>query len=32
MRNFNEVKDRLMGTLKEDGGPAAAAPATATIQ
>jgi len=32
MRNFNEVKDRLIGTLKEDGGPAAAAPATATIQ
>jgi hypothetical protein len=32
MRNFNEVKDRLIGTLKEDAVPATAAPATATIQ
>lgn len=35
MRNFNEVKDRLAGTLKEDVAPAAAiapAPATETVQ
>lgn len=32
MRNFNEVKDRLIGTLKEDAAPAATAPATETVQ
>lgn len=31
MRNFNEVKDRLVGTLKEEL-PAAAAPAPETVQ
>ena len=32
MRNFNEVKDRLIGTLKEDAAPIATAPATETVQ
>jgi hypothetical protein len=32
MRNFNEVKDRLIGTLKEDALPAAAAAGPATVQ
>jgi len=32
MRNFNEVKDRLIGTLKEDVAPVATAPATETVQ
>lgn len=32
MRNFNDVKDRLVGTLKEDALPAASAPAGETVQ
>jgi hypothetical protein len=32
MRNFNDVKDRLIGTLKEEVAPATVAPATATMQ
>lgn len=34
MRNFNDVKDRLIGTLKEEdaGKPAMTAPATDTVQ
>jgi len=32
MRNFNEVKDRLIGALKEDVTPLATAPATETVQ
>ena len=32
MLNFNEVKDRLVGTLKQAGLPVASAPATETVQ
>jgi SapC len=32
MRNFNEVKDRLIGSMKEDAAPTVTAPASETVQ
>jgi hypothetical protein len=32
MRNFNEVKDRLIGALKDEAAPAATASAPETVQ
>jgi hypothetical protein len=32
LHNFNDVKDRLIGTLKEDSAPAATMPAAQTVQ